>query len=204
MRGGKQTRAHVPTRSIASAIFTSSSGQMSGQCVKPKYSSANLPFRSVLLNGLPFWSISCQAPPMAALPTDFGDERARSSENARQLRAWRTQRWAPSRRAPCTRFCFSWLYSATMPPPVRATSARLAQDTGCAAKRLREAAGGVQGAARRRTPPTMLRGAGGCGAEHHARPCTLHQAGRSGCVACASASRTPRRSSACPRTHRLS
>ncbi len=56
-----------PLRALA--IFSSSSGQMSGQCVKPKYTRANLPSRSLSVNGLPSWLMRSKGPPIDALPT---------------------------------------------------------------------------------------------------------------------------------------
>ena len=50
------------------------------------------------------------------------------------------RRSAAERRAPWTRFCFSWLYSAMMPPPVSATSAKLVHETGCETRGARETA----------------------------------------------------------------
>ncbi len=59
-----------PTASTAAASFSSSSGQMSGQCVKPKYSRLQAPRRSSWLKGRPSWSSSSKAPPIAGVPTD--------------------------------------------------------------------------------------------------------------------------------------
>lgn len=56
--------------SIAKAIFWSSSGQMSGQCVKPKYSRVHLPKKSFCVTGFPSWFKRLNGPPMAAVPTD--------------------------------------------------------------------------------------------------------------------------------------
>ena len=59
----------APIMSRASVILSSSSGQMSGHEVNPKYSSAQLPRRSRSLNGLPSWSSSWNGPPTMAFPT---------------------------------------------------------------------------------------------------------------------------------------
>ena len=74
-----------PTSSMAAASFTSSSGQMSGQCVNPKYSRECFPCRSLSVKLLLFWSTSSKGPPMAATPTDSCF--ALISESSREVRA---------------------------------------------------------------------------------------------------------------------
>lgn len=60
---------HLPAFCLASTIFSSSSGQMSGQWVNPKYSRLQFPSSCLSVKGLPLWSTSWKGPPMAAAPT---------------------------------------------------------------------------------------------------------------------------------------
>lgn len=53
----------------ASEIFSSSSGQISGQCVNPKYINEWDPLRSAgNENGFPVWSVRVKGPPTLGAP----------------------------------------------------------------------------------------------------------------------------------------
>lgn len=58
----------APSISTTSVILSSSSGQMSGQLVKPKYIRVQWPRRSCSVNSFPSWSSSEKGPPMRGLP----------------------------------------------------------------------------------------------------------------------------------------
>ena len=60
----------LPTRSIDSAIFSNSSGQISGQNVKPKYKRENSPSKFLLANAFPSGPTKVQGPPTAAFPLE--------------------------------------------------------------------------------------------------------------------------------------
>lgn len=56
--------------STAAASFCSSSGHISGQWVKPKYTTVHLPKKSFSVTGFPLWSMRLNGPPMAAFPAE--------------------------------------------------------------------------------------------------------------------------------------
>lgn len=56
--------------STATASFWSSSGQISGQWVNPKYISVHFPTKSFSETDFPSWLIRLNGPPIAAVPTD--------------------------------------------------------------------------------------------------------------------------------------
>src|SRR5690242_9050103 len=94
---GSSTSPHFSrTLSYIKAILSSSSGQMSGQCVKPKYTSEYLPNMSLELKTLASWSTSENGPPTFGLPTPLVC-------SAIRLRAMRS---------------FSYVKYAHRPPPV--------------------------------------------------------------------------------------
>lgn len=59
-----------PTMSMACPIFSNSSGQISGQWVKPKYSKIHLPWKSLSVTAFPLWSVKLKGPPRATFPID--------------------------------------------------------------------------------------------------------------------------------------
>ena len=58
----------LPMASMTFAIFSSSSGQMSGQKVNPKYRRTHWPKKSFSVFFTPLWSTKEKEPPRAALP----------------------------------------------------------------------------------------------------------------------------------------
>ena len=60
--------SNPPKISIASPSLFSSSGQISGQKVNPKYMISHLPLKSASVRTLPVWSVSVNGPPMAGSP----------------------------------------------------------------------------------------------------------------------------------------
>ena len=61
---------HLPTILIASLILSNSSGQISGQCVKPKYRRTHLPLKSLSDTALPVWSVKLNGPPRETFPIE--------------------------------------------------------------------------------------------------------------------------------------
>lgn len=76
----------LPRLFTAVAIFSSSSGHMSGQNVNPKYSSANFPSKSFSVTVLLSPSTSWNGPPIAALPAVRGWVASEQSNEACQLK----------------------------------------------------------------------------------------------------------------------
>ena len=56
--------------STAAANFCSSSGQISGQWVKPKYNKVHFPMKSFSVTCFPWWLITLNGPPIAAFPVE--------------------------------------------------------------------------------------------------------------------------------------
>lgn len=56
--------------STAAANFCSSSGQISGQWVKPKYINVHFPKKFFSVTCFPSWLMRLNGPPMAAFPTE--------------------------------------------------------------------------------------------------------------------------------------
>lgn len=66
-----QNNLYLPTMSIAFAIFSNSSGQISGQWVNPKYNKIHFPRKSLSVTAFPFWSVRLNGPPSATFPIDL-------------------------------------------------------------------------------------------------------------------------------------
>lgn len=66
----KQKHSSLLILSTAAANFCSSSGQISGQWVKPKYIKFHFPKKSFSVTHFPSWLIRLNGPPIAAFPTD--------------------------------------------------------------------------------------------------------------------------------------
>lgn len=64
------TYKHLLILSTAAANFCSSSGQMSGQWVNPKYINVHLPKKSFSVTRFPWWLVSSNGPPIAAFPAE--------------------------------------------------------------------------------------------------------------------------------------
>ena len=61
-------RESLPSTLTTSVILSSSSGQISGQFVNPKYTRLHFPSRSFSVNGTPLWVVNSNGPPTAAFP----------------------------------------------------------------------------------------------------------------------------------------
>ena len=86
--------ASGPSLLRISEMSNNAVGQTSGQCVKPKKTSEGRPLRSRSVIGLPFWSVSLNGPPIAALvlANDSGPRPVTISTTVKQ-------RMSPARKA---------------------------------------------------------------------------------------------------------